>query len=103
MACVHYNASAVDKLAPGGALPQAMVAFYCRYPLRAGFGLALVYSQRAHTIDADLAQQAHAFFDGVRVRASDEKEGSAAGSKPTNASERAEAGEASREDAEREE
>jgi hypothetical protein len=68
VACVHYFASAIDELAPGGALPQAMYALYCRYPLRTDFGLALVYSQRAKTIDADLAQQAHVFFEGVRVR-----------------------------------
>lgn len=72
LGCVHYVASGLDRQAPGGPLTQAMYALYCRYPLRENFGLALVYSQRARAIDTDLAQQAQAFFDGVRVpKASD--------------------------------
>jgi hypothetical protein len=65
--CVRVEASATDLNAPGGPLAQAMHALYCRYTLRAGFGFAALYSQRAASIDADLAQQAQAFFDGVSV------------------------------------
>lgn len=66
-ACVRVETNAIDLRAPGGALPQALHALYCRYARRAGFGFAVVYSQRAESIDADLAQQAQAFFDGVSV------------------------------------
>ncbi len=66
-ACVRVEAKATDTRAPGGALPHALHALYCRYTRRAGFGFAATYSQRAQSIDADLAQQAQAFFDGVAV------------------------------------
>jgi hypothetical protein len=101
--CVHYNATALDKLAPGGALPQAMVALYCRYPLRAGFGLALVYSQRATVIDADLAQQAHAFFEGVRMRGGARDGDRGAEGAPPRTAEEAEPADAPRGDTERRE
>lgn len=65
--CVAYAARARDTRAPGGALAQAMHALYCVYERRPSFGYALVYSQRATAIDADLAEQAQAFFAGVRV------------------------------------
>jgi hypothetical protein len=65
--CVKYVGSAIDKKAPGGPLRQTMVALYCRYTRRAGLGYAAIYSQRAKQIDADLAQQAAAFIEGVRV------------------------------------
>jgi hypothetical protein len=89
VACVHYSASALDERAPGGPLPQAMIALYCRYPLRTGFGLALVYSQRAKAIEANLAQQAQAFFAGVRVPNGAAK-GGGTGSGPAPAAEGAE-------------
>jgi hypothetical protein len=66
-ACVKYVASALDKKAPGGALTQAMHAFYCKYARRAGVGYAVVYSQRAKAIDADLGERASEFFAGVEV------------------------------------
>jgi len=65
--CVKYVGSAIDKKAPGGPLRQTMIALYCRYTRRAGLGYAAIYSQRAKQIDADLAQQAEAFIEGVRV------------------------------------
>jgi hypothetical protein len=65
--CVKYVGSAIDKKAPGGPLRQTMVALYCQYTRRAGMGYAAIYSQRAKQIDADLAQQAETFLEGVRV------------------------------------
>lgn len=65
--CVKYVATALDLKAPGGALPLAEHGLYCRHPRREGSAFGAVYSQRALKPDADLAEQARDFLEGVVV------------------------------------
>jgi hypothetical protein len=64
---VKYTATSLDLKAPGGALPLVEHGLYCRHPKREGTGFWALYSQRAVKTDADLAEQARAFLEGVVV------------------------------------
>ena len=65
--CVRYKAASMDKGAHGTVGPQVLelAGLYCRHPMDASVGAAIMYSHRGTTRHADLGAEAQTFIENA--------------------------------------